>query len=84
VEVISGGHNLVQDITCSPVSDDLISSNAMIGGLADNGGSTWTHALLPGSPAIDAADDTACLETDQRGVTRPQGAHCDIGSYEAP
>jgi hypothetical protein len=38
--------------------------------------------LLSGSPAIDAGDDAACLPTDQRGVVRPQGAHCDIGAYE--
>src|SRR5690606_38443502 len=27
-------------------------------------------------------DDASCPATDQRGVTRPQGAHCDIGAYE--
>ena len=36
--------------------------------------------LLPGSPAIDAGSD--CLSTDQRGVSRPQGAACDIGPFE--
>ena len=41
-----------------------------------------THALLPGSPAIDAAADAACPATDQRGVARPQGAHCDVGAFE--
>jgi hypothetical protein len=41
-----------------------------------------THALLPGSPAIDAADPTTFPGTDQRGVTRPQGAAPDIGAYE--
>ena len=56
----------------------------LLGALADNGGPTLTHALLTGSPAIDAGNDAACPATDQRGVTRPQGAHCDIGSYEAP
>lgn len=53
-----------------------------LGPLADNGGSTWTHALLPGSPAIDEGDDDVCLAADQRGVARPQGAACDIGAYE--
>lgn len=49
---------------------------------ADNGGPTETHALLVGSPAIDAGDANYCPETDQRGVTRPQGAGCDIGAFE--
>jgi hypothetical protein len=39
-------------------------------------------ALLPGSPAIDAGDDLTCPPADQRGVRRPQGAHCDIGAFE--
>jgi hypothetical protein len=46
-----------------------------------NGSGTPTHALLPGSPAIDAAGDSG-LATDQRGVTRPQGAADDIGAFE--
>jgi CSLREA domain-containing protein len=53
-----------------------------LGPLADNGGPTLTHALLLGSPAIDAASTPDCPATDQRGVLRPQGAACDIGSYE--
>ncbi|HKQ04322.1 MAG TPA: HYR domain-containing protein [Blastocatellia bacterium] len=60
-----------------------------LGPLADNGGPTQTHALLPGSVAIDAAPDCTPLnsktplETDQRGILRPQGSACDVGSYEA-
>jgi hypothetical protein len=54
-------------------------------GLKDNGGPTQTIALLPDSPAIDAAIGD-CLATDQRGVERPQGDGCDSGAfeYEAP
>ena len=84
VNIQSGGHNLVQDDSCNPAPSDLIVWDAQIGALADNGGPTFTHALLPGSPALDAGDNAACPATDQRGVTRPQGAQCDIGSYEAP
>ncbi len=68
--------------------------NAEIGPLADNGGPTETHALLPGSPAIDAGTPQplgGCtdlagtpLTTDQRGEPRPQGIRCDIGAFEAP
>jgi beta-glucanase (GH16 family) len=84
VILTSGGHNLIQDDTCNPVASDLITANALIGPLADNGGSTLTHALSAGSPAIDSADDAVCPATDQRGTTRPQGTQCDIGSYEYP
>jgi CSLREA domain-containing protein len=51
--------------------------------LADNGGGTKTRALLPSSPAINAIPAGSCtVSDDQRGVTRPQGAGCDIGAYE--
>ncbi len=56
----------------------LTLGDAQVGPLADNGGPTWTHALLAGSPAVDAGDDAACPATDQRGVARSQGAHCDV------
>jgi hypothetical protein len=50
--------------------------------LADNGGPTLTHALLTGSPAIDAATG-ACPVNDQRLAPRPVGLACDVGAYEA-
>jgi Putative Ig domain len=58
--------------------------------LADNGGPTRTHALLAGSPAVDAGNPNGCLDdqgslllSDQRGFPRPSaGTFCDIGSYE--
>ena len=53
-----------------------------IASLADNGGATRTHALLADSPAIDAAGDADCTPADQRGVARPRGPACDMGSYE--
>jgi len=52
--------------------------------LKDNGGPTWTHALLNGSNAIDAASTCPPPTTDQRGQLRPQGSACDIGAYESP
>jgi CSLREA domain-containing protein len=59
---------------------------ANLGGLADNGGSTKTHALLSGSPAINTGTcldyENATVLTDQRGVSRPQGSACDIGAFE--
>jgi S-layer homology domain. len=60
----------------------LLSSDPMLDSLTNNGGSTQTMALRASSPAINAGDDASCPSTDQRGVTRPQGSHCDIGAYE--
>ncbi len=78
----SGGGNLAQDDSCAPVATDQIGADALLGTLADNGGPTLTHLLLPGSPAIDAAVEAACPAEDQRGIARPQGAGCDAGAVE--
>jgi len=71
-------NNLIQDGSCSP----SLSGDPKLGPLADNGGPTQTFALLPGSFGINSGNDASCPGTDQRGVTRPQGHHCDIGAYE--
>lgn len=62
-------------------------ADVRIGPLQNNGGprllgvgAPATHALLAGSPAIDAASDGP--PTDQRGVPRPQGPAPDLGAYE--
>ncbi|QDV35062.1 choice-of-anchor Q domain-containing protein [Tautonia plasticadhaerens] len=81
--VRSEGHNLFSDdpgTTLDPT--DLINTDPLLGPLADNGGPTPTHALRPGSPAVDAAVPTAGVTTDQRGVPRPQGTAPDIGAFE--
>ncbi len=52
-------------------------------GLGNNGGPTQTLALLDGSPAINKIPSGSfCPSTDQRGISRPQGPACDIGSFE--
>jgi hypothetical protein len=82
-ENASQGHNLSDDGSCVFKSTgDIVKVNAKIGPLQDNGGPTLTHALLDGSPAIDAGDAAKCTAVDQRGVARPQGPACDIGAYE--
>jgi CSLREA domain-containing protein/uncharacterized repeat protein (TIGR02543 family) len=83
--VTSLGHNLSSDNSCSLTAPtDLPNTPPQLGALANNGGPTETHALLPGSPAIDAVPLASCtVSTDQRGVLRPQGAACDIGAFEA-
>jgi hypothetical protein len=78
-------NNLSNDASCN----SFVQSDLLIGPLADNGGPTFTHRLLPGSPAIDRAIDTAGLVTDQRNYQRPRDGNwdnvsdMDIGSYEA-
>ena len=65
----------------NPATNTLV-PDAMIGPLASNGGPTLTHALLTGSPAIDAGGEPSCPATDQRGTIRPVGGACDIGAFE--
>jgi hypothetical protein len=78
------GNNIDQDGVCGlNASGDQSGVNPELAPIADNGGPTPTEALLHGSPAIEAGNDAACPATDQRGIARPQGAHCDIGAFEA-
>jgi hypothetical protein len=80
---LSLGHNLFTDKPAAPLNHtDLTDTNPLLGPLADNGGSTFTQALLPGSPAINAGAAVAGVTTDQRGVPRPQGRGPDIGAFE--
>jgi hypothetical protein len=59
-----------------------LNSDPLLSPLQNNGGFTQTMALGADSPAIDAGNGTNCPSIDQRGVTRPQGSHCDMGAYE--
>jgi hypothetical protein len=80
-EVVSQGHNLVEDTAgCSGVSGpgDITGQDPVLLSLGSNGGPTQTHALSPGSPAIDAGE--GCAATDQRGA--PRSTPCDIGAYD--
>jgi hypothetical protein len=77
------GHNLSDDATCTSlvnVTDRPNTSSGVSPALQDNGGPTFTHALLAGSAAIDAGSPSACPPTDQRGAQR-QGL-CDMGAVE--
>jgi CSLREA domain-containing protein len=66
--------------TCTNVSN----SDPLLGLLQDNAGYTETMMPGPGSPAIDAGgSNSVCAADDQRGMTRPQGAACDIGAVES-
>jgi len=87
------GYNVVMepDCTVSPnangtTGDQFFVRGDLVDPLAENGGPTQTHALPPGSLAIDAADNSACSPTDQRGFARPAfggtALRCDVGAFE--
>lgn len=95
--VASGGYNLVGNgMGCfgfSPATHDLEGTTGALldprlGPLEGNGGPTPTHAILTGSPALDAGNPAApgggsgCETSDQRGTARPGGTRCDIGAFE--
>ena len=97
----SRGFNLIGDVTdCSGFSAGsnktgtaAVPLDPVLSALANHGGTTRTHALLAGSPAIDGGPLgilDSCPDTDQRGSSRAKDgdgngfSHCDIGAYEAP
>ncbi|HSP46245.1 MAG TPA: choice-of-anchor Q domain-containing protein, partial [Chthoniobacterales bacterium] len=100
--VTSLGYNLIGDnssATITPATGDQIGTatnrlDPMLGPLQDNGGPTLTHALLPGSPAIDKGIGSDGVTTDQRGPGFPRtfddpnnpnahgGDGTDIGAFE--
>ena len=61
---------------------DRFAVGAGLASLADRGGPTQTHALLNGSAALDAIPSCFPFVADQRGLPRPGGVACDIGSFE--
>jgi hypothetical protein len=81
---ISGANNLIVAANGVTLPPDTINADPMLGPLQDNGGLTWTHALLSGSPAIDTGSNTANLAWDQRGdgYRRVVGVSADIGAFE--
>jgi hypothetical protein len=87
--VASQGHNLIGDGTAGGgfIASDLVGTSAqpidpLLGPLQGNGGPTRTMALLTGSPAIDAGDNSGAPDTDQRGFARIVNGTIDIGDFE--
>jgi hypothetical protein len=82
----SQGHNLIANSQGGSgyAATDLLNVDPRLGPLQDNGGSTQTMALLPGSPAIDAGDNSDAPMWDQRGAPfrRIVNGTIDIGAYE--
>jgi hypothetical protein len=60
-----------------------LDADPRLGPLQDNGSGMLTMLPMMTSPAIDAGNDDTCPDIDQRGISRPQGWHCDIGATEA-
>src|SRR5438477_94942 len=101
--IASRGHNVVQRTAGSTgwIATDKTDAQASplnLGGLVYNGGQNKTHALLAGSVAIDAGDDSLAVDpgpnrtfgdgddvpltTDERGYARKVGASVDVGAFE--
>ena len=84
--ITSLGHNLIQSTAGCTITGDttgnITGQNPLLGSLTKNGGPTPTQLPLAGSPVIDAGASTGAPATDQRGVSRPQGAGVDIGAVE--
>ena len=81
--VTDAGNNLSSDASSAFTgTGSLTNTDPKLGPLADNGGPTFTMALLPSSPAIDAGSTLGAPATDQRGIARPQGPGVDIGAFE--
>lgn len=93
VPVNSFGFNLIENTSGCDIEEiensgtDITGTAPDIEPLADNGGHGATHALVHGSPALDAIPSgfNGCgaeVDEDQRGLSRPSGAGCDIGAFE--
>ena len=86
--VTSYGYNVSSDDGGGYLNSpgDQINTDPMLGPLQDNGGPTFTHALLPGSPGINAGDPNfqPPPSYDQRGpgYDRVRGGRIDVGSFE--
>ena len=82
------GTNLTNGVQGNQVGSASNPVNPLLAPLGDNGGPTQTMALLPGSPAIDAGDNSWASQTDQRGLPRITDGNgdgtavVDIGAFE--
>ncbi len=80
VGVNTGLSGITNGTNSNKVGTSASPIDALLASLADNGGSTQTHAIALASPAINAGSNATCASTDQRGVAR--AGVCDIGAYE--
>lgn len=83
---VVGGNDLIfAPVDTIVPADTLIGVGPMLGPLGTHGGTTMTHALLEGSPALDAGSNALGLSWDQRGpgFARVVGGFADIGAFES-
>ena len=89
--LVAPRYSIIGDIGPTPFLDEdgrpevglLIGVGPLLGPLADNGGTTLTHALMPRSPAIDLGRvPQTAPRSDQRGVIRDVGRAPDAGAFE--
>src|SRR5262249_46029363 len=82
--ITPSGGNLIEDGSCEVVG--AFAADPKLGRLS---GGPASHPLLPGSPAIDLAQNPNCPGVDQRGAPRPVDGNgdgfviCDLGAFEA-
>ncbi|GAX40857.1 Na-Ca exchanger/integrin-beta4 [Tolypothrix sp. NIES-4075] len=83
----SDGYNLIGNTSGTTITGNttgnILNVNPKLDTLKDNGGPTYTMALLTGSPAINAGDSASAPTTDQRGTDRIKNNKIDIGAYES-
>ena len=79
--LLTGSFNLIGDGQNLSDLTGTVTGDPLLGPLANNGGPTQTHALLPGSPAIDVGGGDVIQTEDQRGLARNING-VDIGAFE--
>ncbi len=87
----NGGNNLIganNGFAATFANSSLVGTianpvNPQLAPLANYGGTTLTHALLPSSPALDTGNNAGVAATDQRGATRIFNGKVDIGAFES-
>ena len=80
----SQGYNLIGNTSGTTITGtttgNQLNVNPLLGALQDNGGPTFTHALLSGSPAIEGGNSSS-FNTDQRGLARPVDSPVIVNAY---
>ncbi|WP_395377436.1 choice-of-anchor Q domain-containing protein [Marinicella sp. W31] len=76
--IVNGTHYFISDGSCGAPID----GNAGLLSWGANGGFANTILLDENSPLINVGDNATCTSDDQLGISRPQGADCDVGAIE--